>query len=69
MSMPAALAGKRAGHYGDAPPDKGCSVWPRCVSCPWSTCIAELPAKEHTQFVHALKLVRGYLAAPDRTIA
>ncbi len=69
MSMPTALAGKRSTHYGDdAPPDKGCSVWPQCVTCPWNVCIAELPQREHVTFVHALKLVRSYLAAPDSAI-
>lgn len=51
-----------------APADTGCSVWPQCVSCPWRVCVAELPPKEHTEFVHALKLVRRYIAAPDGTI-
>ena len=57
-----------ASHYQSAPPDRGCSVWPQCVSCPWNVCIAELPADEHATFVHALKLVRSYLAAPDSAI-
>ena len=71
MSCATATAGvgRPAGHYGDAAPDQGCSVWPQCVSCPWRTCIAELPAKEHAQFVHALRLVRSYVAAPDSAIA
>ena len=60
--------GRPATHYGDVAPDKGCSVWPQCVSCPWRECVAELPARELMQFRHALRLVRSYLAAPDRAI-
>ncbi len=65
MSMPAALTtpGRRPGD--SPPPDRGCSVWPSCVSCPWSTCIAELAPKERGSFVHALRLVRRYLAESD----
>ncbi len=59
----------RGRHPGEeAPPDRGCSVWPSCVTCPWSTHIAELPAREHTTFVHALRLVRSYPAKPDGAI-
>ncbi len=68
MSMPAALTGNRSTHYGGAPPDHGCSVWPQCISCPWNVCIAELPQREHAQFIHTLKLVRSYVAAPDGTL-
>lgn len=68
VSMPATLAspGQRPGD--GPPPDRGCSVWPSCVTCPWSTCVAELAPKEHQQFVQAFKLVRRYLAAPSTTI-
>jgi hypothetical protein len=52
----------------DAAPDTGCSVWSQCVSCPWATCIAELPASEHTTFVAALKLVTRYLPAEGRIL-
>ena len=68
MSMPPTLS-RRSRRPGEGPPeDRGCSVWPRCVSCPWRECIAELPAKEHASFVHALKLVTRYLAEPDRAL-
>ena len=68
MSMPATLA-HRGRRPGDGPPeDRGCSVWPQCVSCPWRVCVAELPPSELMQFRHALRLVRGYLAEPDGTI-
>jgi hypothetical protein len=50
-------------------PDRGCSVWDKCVSCPWSECIKELPPNEHLAFVQALKAVRRYLPEPDGTIA
>ena len=60
--------GRTATHYGDVAPDKGCSVWPQCVSCPWHEGIAELPARELMQFRHALRLVRSYLAQPDRVL-
>ena len=68
MSMPPALTNPKRSQY-EALPDRGCSVWPQFVSCPWRVWVAELPAREHTTFVHALRLVRSYLAAPDRTIA
>ena len=67
MSMPASLS-HRGAHYQDAPPDKGCSSWPQCVSCPWLVCIPEFPAKERQEFTAALKVVRGYLAEPERTV-
>ena len=70
MSRATSTAGvvRPAGHYGDAAPDKGRSVWPACVSCPWHEGIAELPARELMQFRHALRLVRSYLAVPDSAI-
>ena len=53
----------------DAVADRGCSVWPQCVSCPSAVCIAELPASEHTTFVQALKLVRRYLPPVDTAVS
>jgi hypothetical protein len=47
-------------------PDRGCQYASRCVLCPWSECIKELPAAEHLSFVAALRLVRRYLPAVDR---
>jgi len=52
-----------------AAPDTGCSYAPKCVGCPWRTCIQELPAHERRIFVDALRLVRGYLAEPDTVIS
>ncbi len=49
-------------------PDGGCAAWPQCVTCPWKVCVAELPASEHATFSAALRLVRSYLTAPDRTL-
>lgn len=46
-------------------PDVGCQYAPRCTACPWRVCVKELPAAEHNAFVTALRLLRGYLAAPD----
>lgn len=68
--MTAAIGWPRGvGRAGETPPaDKGCSVWGECVSCPWSQCIAELPASEHTAFIQAFKTVRRYLAEPDRAL-
>ncbi len=60
--------GRPASHYGDVAPDKGCSVWPECVSCPWRECIAELTAQEMMRFRQALRLVRSYMAKPDGAI-
>ncbi len=68
MAMPSTLSRRGRLPGEEAPPDKGCSVWSECVSCPWRVCIAELPASELMQFRHALKLVQSYLAEPDRTI-
>ncbi len=65
----AVSVGRPATHYGDVAPDRGCQYAARCTACPWRECIAELPAKEHTTFVHALRLVRSYLAEPDSVIA
>jgi hypothetical protein len=60
--------GRPATHYGDAAPDTGCQYAPRCVDCPWSVCVKELPTRERNDFLVALRLVRSYLAAPDRAI-
>ncbi len=68
MSMPSTLTRRGRLPGEEAPPDRGCSVWPSCITYPWRVCIAELPARELMQFRHALKLVRGYLAEPDSAI-
>jgi len=49
--------------------DRGCQYAARCTACPWVVCVKELPTSEHLSFVAALRLVRRYLPAPDRTIA
>ena len=49
--------------------DVGCQYAPRCVTCPWSVCIKELPYKERGEFLVALRTVRRYLALPDGAIA
>ena len=48
--------------------DRGCQWAPKCVECPWARCIPELPARERNEITAALRLVRGYLAEPDRAL-
>jgi hypothetical protein len=52
-----------------AAPDRGCGAWPRCTTCIFSVCVAELPHKERNELHAALRLVKRYLAAPDGTIS
>lgn len=48
--------------------DTGCAYAPKCLSCPWATCVKELPPEERLPFVAALRLVRRYLPAEDRIL-
>ena len=55
------------------PPDKGCSIWPQCVSCPWRVCVAELPAEEARAAGRALaptdaQLTRTYMSRTGRIV-
>jgi hypothetical protein len=38
-------------------PDRGCRFWPRCVTCPFQSCILDLPAKERVEFTAAWRVV------------
>ena len=49
-------------------PDRGCRFAPKCVTCPWSTCLLNLPSAEQARFTAALKTLRPYLPAPDRDL-
>jgi hypothetical protein len=51
-----------------AAPDRGCSAWERCTSCPFRVCIAELPNTERLAFYAAWRTVLRYVAAPGETI-
>ena len=58
-----------ASRVGDShAPDRGCQYWDRCTSCPFRTCIAELPAQAQTEFRTAWRVVLRHLARPDKTI-
>ncbi len=48
--------------------DRGCQYWDRCTSCPFHTCIAELPVPVQTEFRTAWRVVLRHLARPDTTI-
>ena len=48
--------------------DTGCQYWDRCTSCPFHTCIAELPVQAQNEFRTAWRVVLRHLARPDTTI-
>ena len=48
--------------------DRGCVFWPRCTTCVFARCVAELAPPERGELTAALRVVRSYLAAPDGTI-
>ena len=48
--------------------DRGCSFAPRCLTCPWRVCLQTARAEERLELAAALRVVRRYVAAPDRAL-
>ena len=49
-------------------PDTGCAYAPKCLTCPWRSCILHLPADERRIFGLAWRVIEAFKASPDRTI-
>ena len=49
----------------DYSPDRGCQYAPRCLTCPWSRCVKELPADERQAFRGALLTLAPYVRRAD----
>jgi hypothetical protein len=49
---------------GGVSPDRGCSFWERCSTCPWRQCLREdLPPAEAARVRGAFRLLQEYVAA------
>ena len=50
-------------------PDNGCQYADRCLTCPWRSCILQLPADERRVFRLAWRVIASFKAPPDPTIS
>ena len=48
--------------------DNGCAYAPKCLACPWRSCILQLPLNERRVFGLAWRVIEAFKAAPDGAI-
>ena len=48
--------------------DNGCEYAPKCLTCPWRSCILQLPLNERRVFGLAWRVIESFKAPPDPTI-
>ncbi len=60
--------GKHDRRADDTASDRGCLYAPRCTTCIFRRCIAELTPSERAEFADAWRVVIAHIAPPDRAI-
>ena len=48
--------------------DTGCRFAPSCLRCPWAVCLQTARPEERVELAAALRVVRRYVAVPDRAL-
>ena len=48
--------------------DRGCSFAPSCLRCPWRVCLQAARPEERAELAAAMRVIKRYVAAPDRAL-